>query len=145
MDQTQAQTLLERVFTEVIDGGDYTRIDEIFAADFVDHGPMGDTQGHEAFAGMLDGFRAAMPGYRHEISDIAVVDDNTLVWQVHLLASFTGEMMGARGQGQPIDLWVANAARVRDGRVVEHWGLGQQGLGRMLGQLGLASPATATA
>jgi predicted ester cyclase len=143
MDQTQAQALLGRVFSEVIDGGDYTRIDEVFAPDFIDHSPMGDTQGHEAFTGMLDAFRAAMPGYRHEISDIAVLDDETLVWHVHVLASFTGEMMGANGQGQSVDLWVANAARVRDGRIVEHWGLGQQGLGRMLEQMGLGQPAAA--
>jgi len=140
MDQAQAQTLIARVFGEVIDGGDYSRIGELFDPDFVDHGPMGDTHGHDGFTGMLDAFRIAMPGYRHETSDINLLDDSTLVWQVHLTAAFTGEMMGASGDGQPIDLWVANAARVRDGRIVEHWGLGPEGAARMMGQMGIGQP-----
>jgi predicted ester cyclase len=140
MDQAQAQELIGRVFAEVIDGGEYERIGELFDSEFVDHGPMGDTHGHDGFIGMLEGFRAAMPGYRHEVSDLSLLDDTTIVWQIHLTAAFTGEMMGVSGEGQPVDLWVANAAKVRDGRIIEHWGLGSEGAARMMGQMGIAQP-----
>ena len=143
MDHAQAERLIRRVFSEVIDGGDYSHLDELFDPECIDHGGMGDTHGYEAFTGMLEGFRAAMPGYRHELSDIQMLDDSTAIWQVRTIASFTGELMGARGRGEQVDVWVANAARFRDGRVLEHWGLAGDGLARMLAQMGLEQPAPA--
>jgi predicted ester cyclase len=141
MNRAQAQDLIKRVFAVVIDGNDYARFGELFEPEFVDHGPFGETRGHDAFAGMLDGFRAALPDYRHEVSDVTVLDESTLMWQVHLVAIFTGEMAGVAGRGQPIDLWVANAARVHDGRIIEHWGLGAEGMAEMMRQMGLEEPA----
>jgi predicted ester cyclase len=141
MKQADAQALIGRVFGEVIDGDDYSRIGELFDPDFIDHGALGETRGHDAFTGMLQGFRAALPDYRHEVSDVTVLDGTTVIWQVHVIATFDGEMMGVSGEGQPVDLWVANAARVRGGRIVEHWGLGPEGAARMMGQMGLQQPA----
>ncbi|HEY7625752.1 MAG TPA: ester cyclase, partial [Ilumatobacteraceae bacterium] len=105
---------------------------------------VGDLHGTDAFSGMLEGFRAAMPGFRHDVSDLTFIGDDLAVWQVHLIATFGGEFMGVRGQGQTIDLWVANAARfAADGRVCEHWGLAQQGLATMLAQMGVDASAMA--
>jgi predicted ester cyclase len=141
VDQAQASELIARAFGEVIDGGDYSKLPELFDEDYVDHSAMGDAHGHEGFIGMLEGFRAALPGFRHEISDVTVVGDSTVVWQVRVLASFDGEMMGVRGKGQPVDLWLTNAARLRGGKLLEHWGPGPEATGRLMAQMGLARPA----
>lgn len=62
--------------------------------------------------------------------------------QVHLTATFTGEFMGVHGTGRPIEVWVANPARFADdGRLREHWGLGREGFGRMLVQMGIDAGA----
>ena len=63
---------------------------------------------------MLDGFRAAMPGFRHEVTDLTFIGAGIVLWQVHRTATFTGEFMGVQGTGQPNEVWVANAAEVRD-------------------------------
>ncbi len=137
-------TAVNEIFATIIDGGDYREMDRYFTSDYIDHSAVGDLHGPEAFAGMLEGFRAAMPGFRHDVSDLTLIGDETAVWQVHLVASFGGEFMGAQGTGQPVDLWVANAARFADdGRMREHWGLGQDGLNQMLAQMGLDGGATA--
>ena len=95
---------------------------------------------------MLEGFRATMPGFRHDVSDLTLIGNEMAVWQVHLVASFTGEFMGTQGTGQPVDVWVANAARfAEDGRIREHWGLGHEGLNQMLAQMGLNTASTAPA
>jgi predicted ester cyclase len=143
MDQTQANELVRRTFSEVIDGGDYSLIPLLFDEDFQDHGPMGDTSGYDAFIGMLEAFRAALPGFRHEIEDVTLLADDTAAFQVHTIATFSGEMMGVRGQGQAIDLWFRNAARFRDGKVLEHWGPGPDGGARLLAAMGLGQPAPA--
>lgn len=138
MDQAEATALNHEIFGKIIDGGDYSLIDTYFTPDFVDHSPLGDLKGKEAFTGMLEGFRAAMPDFRHDVSDVAVITDDIAVWRVHVTATFTGEFMGVKGQGQPIDLWVTNAGRrAADGRVCEHWGLGPDSLAEMAQQMGL--------
>jgi predicted ester cyclase len=143
MDQAEATQVIRRLFTEVIDGRDYAKLDELVDPGYVDHGGMGVTHGHEGFTAMLEMFGAALPDFRHEVSDVTLIGDDTAIWQVHVTATFSGEMMGARGNGEPIDLWVANACRFRDGRVVEHWGLAEEGLATMLGQMGLQLPVPA--
>jgi predicted ester cyclase len=137
---------LDEIFSTIIDGGDYRAIARYFTQDYIDHSAVGDLRGTEAFAGMLEGFRAAMPGFRHEISDLSLIGDNIALWQIHLTASFTGEFMGTRGHGQAIELWVANAARFADdGRIQEHWGMAQEALGMMLSQMGIDATALAPA
>jgi predicted ester cyclase len=138
-------TAIGEIFEIIIDGGDYRDIDQYFTSDFVDHSAMGDLEGSAAFSGMLEGFRAAMPGFRHTISDVTFVSADMAIWQVHLTARFTGELMGVQGQGQAVDLWVANAARfAADGRVAEHWGLARDSLVVMLDQMGIDAAVLAS-
>lgn len=137
---------INEIFSTIIDGGEYRDIDRYFTPDYTDHSAVGDLHGTEAFSGMLEGFRAAMPGFRHEISDLTLIGDDMALWQVHLTATFSGEFMGARGHGQAIELWVANAAKFADdGRVQEHWGMAQDALGQLLTQMGIDAAAMASA
>jgi predicted ester cyclase len=146
MDETATAQALAHIFSTIIDGGEYGEMDRYFTPDYIDHSAVGDLHGTDAFAGMLEGFRAAMPGFRHEISDLTVIGDNMAFWQIHLTASFTGEFMGARGLGQAVEVWVANAATFADdGRVREHWGLGHDALGVMMSQMGIDATALASA
>src|SRR4051812_31621031 len=62
--QADIEQSLHHIFADVIDGGDYSAIDRYFVSDYVDHSAMGDLRGTEAFSGMLEGFRAALPGFR---------------------------------------------------------------------------------
>jgi predicted ester cyclase len=141
---SETSTALQEIFSTIIDGGDYHDVDRYFTEDFIDHSAVGDQHGTEAFTGMLEGFRAAMPGFRHDISDVTLIDDDMAIWQVHLTATFTGEFMGSRGRGQAIELFVANAAKfASDGRVREHWGMAQDTLGQLLAQMGIDTTAMA--
>ncbi len=146
MTHAETASTLDEIFSTIIDGGDYREIDRYFTPGFIDHSAVGDLPGTEAFTGMLEGFRAAMPDFRHEISDLSLIGDNMALWQIHLTATFTGEFMGRRGHGQPIELWVANAAKFTDdGRVQEHWGMARDALGVLLSQMGIDATAFASA
>src|SRR4051794_1688049 len=89
MPNPTSAAMLEEFFATVIDGGDYTSIDRFVHPEFVDHSASGDLAGREAFEGMLDGFRAAMPGFRHDLSDVTPIGDDMALFQVHLIAAFT--------------------------------------------------------
>ena len=146
MEHAATAHALNEIFSTIIDAGDYREIDRYFTPDYIDHSAVGDLNGTEAFSGMLEGFRAAMPGFRHEISDLSLIGDDMALWQIHLTASFTGEFMGAHGHGQAIELWVANAAKFADdGRVQEHWGMAHDALGVLLSQMGIDVAALAPA
>jgi predicted ester cyclase len=135
---------LDEIFSTIIDGGAYDDINHYFTDDFTDHSAAGDLHGTKAFSGMLEGFRSAMPGFRHDLSDLTLIGDDMAVWQVHLTATFSGEFMNVRGHGQPIELYVANAARFApDGRVREHWGMAQDSFGQLLEQMGIDVAAMA--
>jgi predicted ester cyclase len=135
--------LIRTVFAEVIDGGRYELLPELFTDDFVDHGAMGDNVRHAAFSGYVEMFRAALPDFRHEVIDVMQIADDLFVWAVHVIATFDGEMMGVQGKGQSIDLHSSNACRLRDGKVAEHWGPGQEMMGALLGQMGIPLDAAA--
>lgn len=144
MPHSETSSALEEIFSTIIDGGDYHDINRYFTEGFIDHSAVGDQHGTEAFAGLLEGFRAAMPGFRHDISDVILIDDDMAIWQVHLTATFTGEFIGVRGRGQAIELFVANAAKfASDGRVREHWGMAHDALGQLLAQMGIDTTAMA--
>jgi hypothetical protein len=54
-----ARALLVRMFEEIINQGRLEVADELFAEDFVDHGPLGDVHGREAFKGSEQQTQAA--------------------------------------------------------------------------------------
>ena len=138
----QARELLTTIFREVIDGGEYDRFDDFFRPDAVEHTAMGDAVGKDGFTGFLEGFRAALPDFHHDLGDFWMVSPDVVVFEVRVTGTFSGEFMGQQGHGERLDLYVTNAARLRDGRVTEHWALGPESASRLLAQLGV-QPAAA--
>jgi len=49
---SDVQAILTRMFDEVINKGHLDVADELFAEDFIDHGPMGDMQGRDQAPGI---------------------------------------------------------------------------------------------
>jgi predicted ester cyclase len=135
--QRDIADLIGGIFRDVIDGDEVSWFDGYFAPDFVDHTPFGDAVGRDAFLGFIDGFRAALPDFRHEVADVQSIGADRVVWRIRVIGTFTGTFMGVQGQGQPVDLYVANAARLRDGRIAEHWSLGPDSVAELCAQLGV--------
>jgi predicted ester cyclase len=136
VDAAARSEVIRRIFA-MIDSRDYGLMPELVDPAFVEHSPMGDLSGHEGFIGYLETFRAAFGQLHHDVSDIKWLDAATAVWQIRFRGSFTGEFMGQRGAGQPVDVYVANAGRFRDGRAVEHWGPMEEAMGAIMQQMGL--------
>jgi predicted SnoaL-like aldol condensation-catalyzing enzyme len=141
---TEPDQLIRTVFAEVIDAGRYELLPELMTDDFANHSPMGDTVGHEGFIAFIETFRAALPGFRHEVIDVVPIGDDQYVWVVRTIATFTGEMMGVQGSGQAIDVYASNGGRLRDGKVAEHWGPGPETMGAILQTMGV-TPASVSA
>jgi steroid delta-isomerase-like uncharacterized protein len=126
--------LLERMFDEIINDGNLDVADELFAEDFVDHGPMGDLHGREAFKALVAQWRSAVPDVHCEVSEVFSEGDR-VAWLVRTTGTHTGDGLGFPATGRRIETVSANIGRLRDGRAVEHWS--EQGMFPMLQQLGL--------
>ena len=112
---------VRRAIDEGWNEGNLEAIDELFAADFVEH-QAGIGPGREGVKGSIQILRTAFPDLHLTFEDIIAEGD--MVW-VRLSAGGThaGVFMGLPGTGRQIELTVIDILRVVDGRLVEHWGV----------------------
>lgn len=129
--------LVRRIFDEVINEGNLDAIDELMTEDFVDHGPMGDVPGREAFKGVVAQFRAAVPDLHCEVEHL-IQEGDFAGWVVHTTGTHTGDQLGFPATNKSFETLSANIGRMRDGRAAEHWA--EQGMFPMLMQLGVLPP-----
>lgn len=132
---TVARRLIEEGFTD----GTVAVCDEIVDAAFVEHqdfGP-GQTSGPEGVKRVIASLHRAFSDFRLDIDHLAVQGD--LVW-LHMTGGGTndGPFMGHPPSGRAMRIDVFDMVRVRDGRLVEHWGIPDR-LGALF-QLGLVAP-----
>jgi predicted SnoaL-like aldol condensation-catalyzing enzyme len=126
--------MLRRMFDHHINEGRLEVADELFAEDYVDHGPMGDLPGREAFKQLVAQWRGAVPDVHCEI-DSVIVQGDLCAWLVRTTGTHTGDGLGFPATGKRFATVSANVGRVRDGKAVEHWS--EQGMFPMLVQLGV--------
>jgi predicted ester cyclase len=137
------RALVERMFDEIINKGDLDAVDELFAENYVDHGPMGDMVGRDAFKAMVGAWRAACPDVHCEVSNF-VVDGDDVAWVVRTTGTHTGDDLGFPATGKSFETLSANIGRLENGVAVEHWA--EQGMFPFLVQIGIIpSPAPAPA
>jgi predicted ester cyclase len=129
-----AELILRRMFDEIINAGRLDVTDELFAEDYVDHGPMGDFVGRDAFKGLVAQWRGAVPDVHCEISHV-FGDGDLAGWVVTTTGTHTGEGLGFPPTGKSFRTVSANIGRFRDGLAAEHWS--EQGMFPTLVQLGV--------
>jgi predicted ester cyclase len=130
---SEQEQLVRRLFDEIINAGHVDVADELFADDYVDHGPMGDMAGVEAFKGLVQMWRAAVPDVHCAIEDY-FESGAMCAWNIHVTGTHTGEMMGIPASGRRIDYRTPNIGRFANGRAAEHWA--DQGMFQFLVQIG---------
>lgn len=129
-------TVLRRLINEGFSGGRLEVADELIAPDVIEHqdyGP-GHAPGAEGVKAVMASLRRAFSDFRLDIEDMAV--DGDVAWARNVATGTNdGSFMGHPPTGKPMRIDVIDVVRVRDGRIVEHWGVPDR-LG-VLRQLGL--------
>src|ERR687889_203417 len=131
---SDARAIVQRMFDEIINKGQLEVVDELFAEDFLDHGPMGDIPGPEAFKTMVAQWRSAVPDVHCAVDDF-IVDGDDVAWVVRTTGTHTGDGLGFPATGKSFETVSANIGRLRDGKAVEHWA--EQGMFPFLVQIGM--------
>lgn len=131
---SDAKVIVERMFDEIINKGNLDLTDELFAEDFIDHGPMGDITGREAFKGLVSQWRSAVPDVHCEVSNV-IIDGDDVAWLVRTTGTHTGDGLGFPATGKRFETVSANVGRLRNGQAAEHWS--EQGMFPFLVQIGI--------
>lgn len=132
--EAQAMAVVRRNTEKVQGKGDFALFEELFADDFVDHTPQpGTTADKDGVRVLYHRLREAFPDFRPEIHWQTVDVDVVTTYKTYH-GTHRGEFLGIAATGRTVRFDTVDAMRVRDGRIVEHWGVAN--LYGVLGQLG---------
>lgn len=129
----QNKAIVLQAYT-AFDRGDISKGKDLLAPDI--HGCiMGSKQlkGAEAFFEYALMMRAAFPDGYHRFEDV-IAEEDQVVTRGLFSGTHQGEIMGIPPTGQSVTFSVVHIDRIVDGKIVEHWGLGDMmGLMQQLG------------
>ena len=138
------ETVLRRLIDEGFSQGNLDVCDQLVAEHVEEHQNFctNPSAGPEGVKAVIRSLRAAYSDFRLEVADL-VVDGNT-VWARNVGSGTNdGPFMGHPPTGRSMSIEVFDVVRVRDGKIVEHWGVPDR-LGALF-QLGLAPPPASAA
>ena len=119
-----AAAVVERMLHEGFAAGNPDIVDELCAPDLIEHqfglSGVGPTAIEKVKRG-IQTVHAAFSDLRFTVADIAQNADT--VWiRADVTGTHTGPFLGPP-TGKPVHFTVIDVATVRDGRIVEHWGV----------------------
>jgi steroid delta-isomerase-like uncharacterized protein len=112
-------TLYERLNT-----GDVDQVLELLSDDYVSHG-MGDG-GIENTRQFLTAFLTAFPDMAWTVED-AITEDDKVALKHTFRGTHQGPFAGVPGTGNAVEVGGCDVLRVRNGKIVEAWWLGDSG------------------
>ena len=123
-DGEAAKAVVRRNTQEVQGRGDWALFDALFADDFVDHTPQPGVSADKAgVLALYKGLRTAFPDFHAEIHWQAVEGDLVTTYKVYY-GTHRGPFLGLEPTGRAVHFETVDAMRVRDGRITDHWGVG---------------------
>ena len=135
----QNKALARRFYEEVITGKDLNVMDELCAADFVDHNALpGQRPGRDGLKDSFGQFLAGFPDLRATVHQI-VVEGDILVSRFTMEGTHTAELMGAAPTGKRVTFRGIDMIRIKNDRAVEAWHEGNDL--EILMQLGVQPPS----
>jgi len=133
-----AKAVTRRNTEEVQGGGNWILFDQLFADDFIDHTPQ--PGGKPNKAGVLELYRRlrqAFPDFTPEIHWQRADGDVVTTYKTYH-GTHRGDFLGIPATGRWVSFETVDAMRVRDGKIVEHWGVAN--LYSVMQQLGVIAP-----
>jgi len=129
--------LLYRRFAEAFNARGYDRLDEVMAADFVDHHPgLVDVNTLAEYKKNLAAVIEALD-MKATIEDVVGVDDKAFT-RIRLTGHHLGNFLGVAPTGNSLDWYTHELWRVEGGKFVERWAVDD--LVSLLGQMGVPLP-----
>jgi steroid delta-isomerase-like uncharacterized protein len=115
-----------RFIDEVQNKGNIDVVDELIAADCVDHTPFpGLPPDREGARQVFQLIRAAFPDHDAEVVHLVAEGDMVATYKT-FTGTHEGEFMGISPTGKKVTIRVMDFVRYRDGQIAEHWNIVDQ-------------------
>jgi steroid delta-isomerase-like uncharacterized protein len=132
----QNKRVVERIWDELVNGGEPDALAELVSRDFVDHAPLpGLSSDLEGLRQRLHILHRAFPDFRSTIIDLVAEGDKVVAF-VLSEGTHHGDFAGVPATGRRFTMQEIQILRIVDGKMIEHWQVAD--LLGMLVQLGLA-------
>ncbi len=145
-DQVTSVEQNEAVVRQVLALIDERNLDEAFelyALDYIYHGPAGELRGRDGIRGLWEVFLTGFPDLHSTIEDMVSEGDKVVLrWRIE--GTHTGEFMGVAPSNVEITIGITEIFRVANGQLVEAWDQ-YDGLGLMQQIGAIPMPETASA
>jgi predicted ester cyclase len=122
MSTEDIKALVRRLYEEVFNRGNLSTVDELLAANYIDHTALpGTSPGPEGLKQFTSMFHAAFPDLHFTIEDLIAEGDTVVVRQTYR-GTHKGDLMGISPTGKQVTITSIDIGRFADGKLVEHWG-----------------------
>jgi len=130
-DKANVVTLIE----DFLGKGDFSTLERLAMPDFVDHNvPQGMPGGMAGAKMMVQNIRTGFPDFKVEVED-AVAEGDRVAVRITASGTHTGMLFNVPPTGKHAKWAEIHIARVKNGRMVEHWFVAD--IMSMMRQLGL--------
>lgn len=142
MSEEQNEAVVRQVLA-LIDERNLDEAFELYALDYIYHGPAGELRGREAIRGLWEVFLTGFPDLHSTIEDMISKGDKVVLrWRIE--GTHTGEFMGVAPSNKKITLGVTEILRVANGQLVEAWDqFDQLGLMQQIGAIPMPEETSA--
>ena len=119
--QVAQNEALTRQVLELIDARQLDAAFELYAADYIYHGPGGqELRGRDGIRGLWEVFLTGFPDLSFIVDDMISRGDKVVVrWTIR--GTHTGEFLGVPASNRMITLPMTEIFRIADGQLVEAW------------------------
>ena len=136
MSAEQNKALVRRIVDEAQSGHNLDVVDELLAADFVDHSvPPGLPPSREGVKMQFAMFFSAFPDL-HVVIHNQVAEGDRVVTRKTFHGTHQGDLMGIPATGRSVAFDVIDILRVQNGKITDHWNVVDQlGLMHQIGAI----------
>lgn len=131
------EVVIRRFVDEVINNGDYSKMDELLHTNYIYRSPDQELYGQEALEALFTAYRTGLPDLKVSIVDL-VSSENKVSISITLRGTHTGDLMGIPATGKEMEVHGMVLSHIKEGKIFEEWEILDM-LG-MFQQLGVESP-----
>jgi steroid delta-isomerase-like uncharacterized protein len=116
--------VVRRNTEEVQSKGDFELFEKLFDDDFIDHTPQpGTTPDKDGVRVLYHRLREAFPDFHADIQWQSAAGDLVTTYKIYR-GTHAGTFLGVAPTGRPVEFETVDVMRVVNGRITEHWGVG---------------------
>jgi len=114
------KAIVRRMFDEAFNMGNTSFVNEVVAADYIDHSPIpAPASGAEGFAKRTDVLRAAF--VEEAVFGVFLAEGDLVAFTWTFNGTHKRIFAGIPATGKKVTLSGINVERLKDGKIVEHW------------------------